>query len=278
MRHKLSREELFALVWERPTSEIAKELSISDVALAKLCKRLQVPKPPRGYWARIQAGQTPRRPPLDAFLEELENRRRKTERMKAAGALSKLQQQFYGTALADLKAQGIDVQAAELKGGRLPNLTPDLASQLLLLIQNRAKEWIKQGKIDARWSHSLQGCISGLVAKLLPRAQPQLLIFENERRNRWSSDGGPAVLVRLTASLQERIAAFVRIVKDYKLHHVVRPLTSADHTWSTRYIHTPDSHMFLDSFLCVSATEIWIESLRRSWKDESPPERMAQKD
>src|SRR5207249_6496245 len=36
----------------------------SDVALAKLCRRHQVPLPPRGYWARIRAGQHPKRPPL----------------------------------------------------------------------------------------------------------------------------------------------------------------------------------------------------------------------
>lgn len=52
-RRKLSREELFALVWEKPTSEIAKELGLSDVVIGKLCTKLQVPKPPRGYWARI---------------------------------------------------------------------------------------------------------------------------------------------------------------------------------------------------------------------------------
>ena len=33
-------------------AEVAKELGISDVAVGKLCARLQVPKPPRGYWKR----------------------------------------------------------------------------------------------------------------------------------------------------------------------------------------------------------------------------------
>ncbi len=69
-KHDLSREELFALVWERPTSEIANELGISDVAVGKLCEKLQVPKPPRGYWARVEAGQMPRRPALKAFRQE----------------------------------------------------------------------------------------------------------------------------------------------------------------------------------------------------------------
>lgn len=35
-----SREELFALVWEKSTSEIARELGLSDVAIGKLCTKL----------------------------------------------------------------------------------------------------------------------------------------------------------------------------------------------------------------------------------------------
>ncbi|MBZ9974211.1 MULTISPECIES: hypothetical protein [unclassified Mesorhizobium] len=271
-RREFSREELFALVWERPTSEIAKELGISDVALAKLCRRLQVPKPPRGYWAKVQAGGGPRRPPLGAFRDEIDRRRRETARIKAAGTLSNLQQQFYSAAITDLKAQGVDVTA--VTGNRLPDLDPNLAAQLLLLIQNRAHEWIKQGKIDARWSHSLQGSAASLVGKLLPFARPQLLMFESEQRNRLSSGNGPAVLVRLTAPLQERIASLVRMVREHQLHHVVMPLTSADHSWSARYIHTPDSRMLLDSTLCISASEIWVESTRRAWREEDPPDRI----
>jgi hypothetical protein len=75
-RRDLSREELFALVWERPTSEIANELGISDVAVGKLCEKLQVPKPHRGYRARLVAGQTPRRPALKGFRQELEAKRK----------------------------------------------------------------------------------------------------------------------------------------------------------------------------------------------------------
>jgi hypothetical protein len=43
---------------------LAAEYGVSDVALAKVCKRLGVPKPGIGYWNRVQHGQTPRRPPL----------------------------------------------------------------------------------------------------------------------------------------------------------------------------------------------------------------------
>src|SRR5262249_37123100 len=35
-----------------------------DVALAKHCRRLAIPVPGRGYWARVDAGQKPYRPKL----------------------------------------------------------------------------------------------------------------------------------------------------------------------------------------------------------------------
>src|SRR5260370_25819410 len=40
------------------------DFGISDVALAKRCRRLGIPAPGRGYWARVDAGQRPYRPKL----------------------------------------------------------------------------------------------------------------------------------------------------------------------------------------------------------------------
>jgi hypothetical protein len=60
----LSREDLYELVWSKPMSELAKDFRISDVALAKRCKRIGIPVPGRGYWARFDAGQQPYRPKL----------------------------------------------------------------------------------------------------------------------------------------------------------------------------------------------------------------------
>lgn len=54
----VSREELYAMVWATQMQKLAKEFGISDVALAKTCKKLGVPRPPRGHWARKAAGQT----------------------------------------------------------------------------------------------------------------------------------------------------------------------------------------------------------------------------
>src|SRR3546814_15849938 len=83
----------------------------------------------------------------------------------------------------------------------------------MLLIQSRGHDWVKEGKVDARWSHSVQSSAAKLVKKLLPLARPQLLVFESDGRKGWSIAAGPTVLVRLTVSLQERIASLVRIVR-----------------------------------------------------------------
>lgn len=61
---QLSRQELYELVWSKPILELAKSFGLSDVALAKRCRRLAIPVPGRGYWPRVTAGQKPFRPSL----------------------------------------------------------------------------------------------------------------------------------------------------------------------------------------------------------------------
>jgi hypothetical protein len=53
---RVTRAELYAKVWSEPMVKIGKEFGISDRGLAKTCKRLDVPVPHRGYWAKLQAG------------------------------------------------------------------------------------------------------------------------------------------------------------------------------------------------------------------------------
>jgi len=50
-----SAEALEKLIWEKPTSRIARDLGVSDKAIEKHCKKLALKKPPRGHWAKIQA-------------------------------------------------------------------------------------------------------------------------------------------------------------------------------------------------------------------------------
>jgi Phage integrase family len=69
--HYFKRETLYGLVWTAPVMEVAGRLGVSDVALAKLCRRANIPTPARGYWARTESGQQISRPPLPTAPEGL---------------------------------------------------------------------------------------------------------------------------------------------------------------------------------------------------------------
>lgn len=47
-----SSDELSKTLWEIPTTQLSKELGVSDVAISKHIKKLGLTKPPRGYWTK----------------------------------------------------------------------------------------------------------------------------------------------------------------------------------------------------------------------------------
>lgn len=65
---RYDREQLYRQVWEQPMQKLAKEYGVSDVALSKTCRKLRVPVPGRGFWAKKNAGvPLPKRPKLLAL-------------------------------------------------------------------------------------------------------------------------------------------------------------------------------------------------------------------
>ena len=64
MSINMSRQELYERVWSEPIQKLSKEYGLSDVGLAKACRRYNIPIPPRGYWAKKQAGKRVSRPAL----------------------------------------------------------------------------------------------------------------------------------------------------------------------------------------------------------------------
>jgi hypothetical protein len=58
------RQELYEKVWQFPLRKLAVEYGISDVGLAKICRKLEIPLPGLGHWTKIACGQTIARPPL----------------------------------------------------------------------------------------------------------------------------------------------------------------------------------------------------------------------
>src|SRR6266478_10151871 len=64
IREKWDRQELYEKAWQFPLRKLAPEYNISDVALAKVCRKLEIPLPGLGHWTKIACGHTIPRPPL----------------------------------------------------------------------------------------------------------------------------------------------------------------------------------------------------------------------
>jgi hypothetical protein len=71
----LKREELYKMVWSEPVSKLARGYGLSDRGLGKICKRLEIPVPGRGYWQMKKKGLKMPVPPL-----------RPTKKLNATGA------------------------------------------------------------------------------------------------------------------------------------------------------------------------------------------------
>ncbi|MGY0373030.1 hypothetical protein [Clostridium sp. JNZ J1-5] len=65
-RNVYNREKLYEEVWSNPVAHVALQYGVSDVAIHKVCKSLNIPVPPRGYWARIRSGEKIEKPSLPA--------------------------------------------------------------------------------------------------------------------------------------------------------------------------------------------------------------------
>jgi len=61
---RYDRKVLYEQVWSEPALTVAKSYGVSSVWLGKVCRQLNVPVPPRGYWARVRSGGKGKKPPL----------------------------------------------------------------------------------------------------------------------------------------------------------------------------------------------------------------------
>ena len=60
----LHRKNLYNEVWAEPMSRLAPKYGLSGNGLKKICQKLNIPVPSRGYWARLQHGYKVKKTPL----------------------------------------------------------------------------------------------------------------------------------------------------------------------------------------------------------------------
>jgi hypothetical protein len=67
---RFNRQSIYERAWIMPIVHFASEFNVSDSALVRACKKLYIPIPRRGYWARKSAGKPVEpRPPLPEVQE-----------------------------------------------------------------------------------------------------------------------------------------------------------------------------------------------------------------
>jgi hypothetical protein len=49
----ITRSELYEQIWEKPMTKVAAQYGLSDVGLAKICRNLNIPRPPRAYITEV---------------------------------------------------------------------------------------------------------------------------------------------------------------------------------------------------------------------------------
>ena len=70
LQQRYDRKVLYEQVWSEPALTVAKSYGVSSVWLGKVCRQLNVPVPPRGYWARVRSGGKGKKPPLPKLRME----------------------------------------------------------------------------------------------------------------------------------------------------------------------------------------------------------------
>ena len=61
---KLTRKELYDLIWSEPMTSVCKRFGLTDNGLRKHCVSMNIPTPPMGYWAKLQNGKEAEKIPL----------------------------------------------------------------------------------------------------------------------------------------------------------------------------------------------------------------------
>lgn len=56
MSRRLTRLQVYDLVWSAPLGDVATRFGVSPPTLKNTCIKFDIPIPPRGYWAKVQAG------------------------------------------------------------------------------------------------------------------------------------------------------------------------------------------------------------------------------
>ena len=239
-RIRLTRAELYEKVWATPMRTLAKEFGMSDVGLAKICRKHNIPVPPVGYWRKKETGYKVNRPRLPVPKE--------------------------GVELLDIYIrERLRPEFEELTQQAAPEIAiPDELSHALVL---RSEKLLARGKLNERGlAISKNGALRHILVsrEQLPRALKilnGLLLALHERGYLafWPKEEGASLTVTVDG---EPVRFSVSEVTD-SLPHV---LTSAEKSrpWSApKYDYKLTGRLQLQ----IDNLPLYMGPIRRTWAD-----------
>lgn len=253
----LTRQELYELVWSEPMRTLAKRYGISDVALAKTCRKHRIPRPWRGYWQRKRHGKSVRRTPLKALKPEEKDKlgtvtlapRRRRKPAKEETGLAADQKRYE-------KEHPIEVPEFILR------LHP-----LVREIQEHCRD--SEGTRSSRWGRrQAKGAAVDVGPDSLPRALrilDTLIRSLEERGFPVAVDGEDDELRIFVTTNGTRLG--VRLEERRK--QVEIPLSASDralfglYSWRTE----PRKELQYTGELALKIVESWADGVRKTWAD-----------
>ena len=160
------RETLYREIWESPVTEVAKKYQVSDVAIHKVCKALDIPKPPKGYWAKLRAGKPVTVKPLSKTNKAVQKTGVRTGRSENEGKRRE--------PLVFLTSKDRSVVLAVASQILLPN-DGDRMHPEVIAYRKAVVEWKKSQKLNDAWvwnkrnSDSMPFLVDSISEATLPR-------------------------------------------------------------------------------------------------------------
>lgn len=137
------RETLYREVWEAPVTEVAKKYKVSDVAIHKVCKSLEIPTPPAGYWAKRRAG----KPVVKIPLPKSDKAQKKMEVQTGDSLQTEEVEQTLAFLEEEERAVVMSVAAQILLPDEKERMHPKI-----IACRKAAAEWEKANRArDSRW-------------------------------------------------------------------------------------------------------------------------------
>jgi hypothetical protein len=258
---RVTRDDLYAMVWSQPMSRLATEFGISGNGLAKICDRLDVPYPPRGYWAKKEAGKPVATTPLPLHREGTQQAAEIHPTLPASPILPEA-------------AESAAAAAQKVTGLTVPNDLSDL--------HPRVKAWLSEHKKDQQervqesrrhrhdsWWHPR--LLPDLTDRDLYRFRVTSAIFKGVEKAGGAIEKSP-MIGRITFKIDSHEVECSIVEKMFK----PLKLSEEQKVW-TAYPHHHQTGLASSGFLRVSITTYldgrqsqWIETEKQKIGDILP--------